>query len=93
MGCSIKVMYGNVEDVFNRLMEEYLIHSVYCNEDYEPIAIERDANISKLLQQKGRQFFSYKDQVVLAKDEVLKDNHSPYTVFTPYMKKYKNSSE
>lgn len=89
LGCSIKVMYGNVEDVFKQLMEEYLIHSVYCNEDYEPIAIERDANISKLLQQKGRQFFSYKDQVVLAKDEVLKDNHSPYTVFTPYMKKYK----
>lgn len=89
IGSSIKVMYGNVEEVFKQLMEEYLIHSVYCNEDYEPIAIERDANISKLLQQKGRQFFSYKDQVVLAKDEVLKDNQSPYTVFTPYMKKYK----
>ena len=89
MGCSLKVMHGKVEEVFSRLLEEYLVHSVYCNEDYEPIAIDRDARIAKLLHQKGKQFFSYKDQVVLAKDEVLKDDHSPYTVFTPYMKKYK----
>lgn len=90
LGCSLKVMYGNVEEVFKRLMEEYLVHSVYCNEDYEPQAIQRDCNIEKLLTQKGGHFFSYKDQVVLAKDEVLKDDHSPYTVFTPYMKKYKS---
>jgi deoxyribodipyrimidine photo-lyase len=36
----------------------------------------------------GIGFRSYKDQVIFEKDEVVKDDASFYTVFTPYSKKW-----
>ncbi len=32
---------------------------------------------------------SFKDQVIFEKDEVIKDDGKPYTVFTPYSRKWK----
>ncbi|HRH61135.1 MAG TPA: deoxyribodipyrimidine photo-lyase, partial [Chitinophagaceae bacterium] len=37
----------------------------------------------------GAAFLTYKDQVIFEKKEVLKDDGLPYTVFTPYSKKWK----
>ena len=44
--------HGKPLDIFKTLLEEYDIQSVFCNRDYEPQAIERDANIFYYLQQK-----------------------------------------
>ena len=35
-------------------------------------------------------FKTYKDQVIFEKEEVLKDDGKPYTIFTPYSKKWKS---
>ena len=45
--------------------------------------------IEKLLNTNGATLHSYKDQVVFEKEEVIKDDGTPYTVFTPYSKKWK----
>lgn len=58
--------------------------AVYCNHDYEPQAIERDAAVADALQQAGRQFLSFKDQVVFEKSEVLSQTGGVFSVFTPY---------
>ncbi|MEP2671654.1 MAG: deoxyribodipyrimidine photo-lyase [Cyclobacteriaceae bacterium] len=63
--------------------------AVYTNEDYEPYAVERDVAIRKLLTSKGISFKEYKDQVIFGKDEIVKADGTPYTVFTPYSKKWK----
>lgn len=34
-------------------------------------------------------FHTYKDQVIFDKDEVVKDDGTPYTVFTPYSRKWR----
>ena len=34
-------------------------------------------------------FYTFKDQVILEKEEVLKDDGKPYTIFTPYSRKWK----
>ncbi len=88
-GSALNVFYGTPQQTFKTLMEEYAIHTVYCNHDYEPYARTRDKEISELLLQKGIAFKSFKDQCVFEKQEIVKDDGKPYTVFTPYSKKWK----
>ena len=90
---SLLVYFSTPEVVFGQLTSKYSVHSVYCNTDYEPAALARDQKVIRLLQEKGIDFYSYKDQVVFHQDEVTKANGKPYTVFTPYSKKWKEKLE
>jgi deoxyribodipyrimidine photo-lyase len=88
-GSSLKVLHGKPLDTFQKLMEEYEIEAVFTNRDYEPYAIQRDMEFEVFLKEKGIGFYTYKDQVIFEHDEVLKDDGTPYTIFTPYSKKWK----
>jgi deoxyribodipyrimidine photo-lyase len=90
---SLQVYFSTPEVVFGQLTSKYSVHSVYCNTDYEPAAIARDQKVERLLQEKGIEFYSYKDQVIFHQDEVTKAYGNPYTVFTPYSKKWKEKLE
>ena len=89
MGSTMKVFHGKPLDVFTQLVQSYSIQTVFTNHDYEPYAQERDLAIADLLAHAGVGFQTYKDQVIFEKDEVTKDDGKPYTVFTPYSKKWK----
>lgn len=84
-GSSLLVLYGNPVDIYKELQPT----AVYTNHDYEPYAQERDTKIKTLLEKRGIPFKTFKDHVIFEKDEVLKDDGTPYTVFTPYSKKWK----
>ena len=86
---SILTYYNTPEEVFSELFTEYKVNTVFANHDFEPYAIERDEKIKVLSNQNGIEFKSYKDHVIFEKGEVIKDNGSPYTVFTPYSNKWK----
>lgn len=88
-GTTLDVRYGKPEEVYKKILQDYRIEKVFTNHDYEPYARERDAAIAKLLADNGVSFHTFKDQVILEKDEVLKDDGKPYTVFTPYSRKWK----
>jgi len=88
-GSSLKVYYGYPVEVYTQLLNNYRIDKVFANSDYEPYARERDAAIEKLLKQYGASFHSYKDQVIFEKEEIVKDDGKPYTVFTPYSRRWK----
>lgn len=85
---SLLIKYGKPVEVFEELTREYSVNAVYANHDYEPYALERDEAVGRLLKSKGILFKTYKDQVIFEKDEVIKDDGKPYTVFTPYSKKW-----
>lgn len=89
IGSTLHVLYGTPEESFKKLATEYDIAAVYTNTDYEPYATERDKRIADYLLDNEIRFFKYKDQVIFHKDEVLKDDGTPYGVFTPYSKKWK----
>jgi deoxyribodipyrimidine photo-lyase len=88
---SLAVFFDTPQNVFKKLIEENAIKAVYTNHDYEPYAIKRDKEIGSLLKEKSIDFHTYKDQVIFEKDEVTKDDGSPYVVYTPYMKKWKEN--
>ncbi len=85
----IKTFYGKPYEVWSQIIQEYDVKEVFINHDYEPYALERDQKIEKLLKSKGIPFFTFKDQVICEKNEVLKEDGKPYTVYTPYSKKWK----
>ncbi|WP_089896827.1 cryptochrome/photolyase family protein [Chitinophaga arvensicola] len=87
-GASLDVFHGTPEAAFTHWTSKYNVTAVYTNHDYEPYAKQRDALIAKQLSKKDISFHSYKDQVILEKNEVLKDNGEPYTIFTPYSRKW-----
>jgi len=85
LGSSLLILQGNPVKIYEELNPK----AVYTNHDYEPYAIERDNRIKNLLEKKGIEFTTYKDQVVFEKSEVTKDDGKPYTIFTPYSRKWK----
>lgn len=89
IGSSLEVYQGTPMQVFSQLINKYQVTGVYTNHDYEPYAIERDTAISSLLQSEGIAFVTCKDQVIFEKLEVVKDDGTPYTVFTPYANKWR----
>jgi deoxyribodipyrimidine photo-lyase len=62
--------------------------AVYTNEDYEPYAVKRDLTVKQSLETYGISFESFKDQVIFAPGEVLKPDSKPYTVYTPFKKRW-----
>ena len=88
-GSSLLTFHGKPLDVFKQLEKDFEIKSVFCNRDYEPAAIKRDDKVKDFLDSKKIAFFDFKDQVIFEKHEVAKDNGEPYTVYTPFSKKWK----
>jgi len=87
----IEIIYSTPVDAYKTLLEKYDVQSVFSNRDYEPYAADRDSTLTTLLAELGIPLKTYKDQVIFEYNEVLKDDGKPYTVYTPYSKKWKNN--
>lgn len=89
LNARLNTFYGNPLDVFKMLAEKYAVQRVFCNRDYEPQAIKRDTKIYQFFNEQNIPFKAFKDQVIFDKNDVLKNDGTPYTVYTPYSKKWK----
>lgn len=89
MGSSLLVYYDYPENAWKEILEKYEVEKVFTNHDYEPYAIKRDRSVEQFLSSRSVSFHPYKDQVIFEKEEVVKDDGKPYTVFTPYSKRWK----
>jgi deoxyribodipyrimidine photo-lyase len=85
----IEVKFGNPEDIFKKLTETFNIDTVFTNHDYENYALNRDKKIEDLLAKENICFKAYKDQVIFEKDQILNNHGAPYTVYTPYSKRWR----
>jgi deoxyribodipyrimidine photo-lyase len=90
-GSALRTYFGKPLAIFKEICSQYDVEAVYCNRDYEPDAIRRDLEIQKWLQSQGIGFHDYKDQVIFEKSEIAKNDATPYTVYTPYSKKWKST--
>ena len=89
-GSTLKVIHDKPREAIEKLISEFEIAAVFTNKDYEPYAIKRDTEIESLLKKKGIEFHAFKDHVIFEHNEVVKDDGTPYTIFTPYSKKWKD---
>ena len=87
-GGTFLARYGKPVDVLNALVQEFDVAAVYTNEDYEPYATRRDAEVGEMLRKHGVDFLLYKDQVIFAKDEIMTKSGTVPKVFGSYHKAY-----
>lgn len=90
IGSTLTIFHSTPSDVFQELIKQHNISAVYTNHDYEPYANERDEQVKAFLKNHQIDFYTYKDQCIFEKSEVTKDDGKPYTVFTPYSRKWKS---
>ncbi|MBA3985443.1 MAG: deoxyribodipyrimidine photo-lyase [Flavobacteriales bacterium] len=88
-GSSIATFHGKPQDVFKEIIQDFEVQNIITNHDYEPYALKRDKAIEDFLSQKEIGFYTFKDQVIFEKNEVVKEDGKPYLVYTPFMRKWK----
>jgi deoxyribodipyrimidine photo-lyase len=87
-GKSLALFHGKPQEVFSKLVSENKIQAVFTNHDYEPYARKRDFELFHLFKEHNIEFKTSKDQVIFEKSEVVKDDGTPYVVYTPYSNKW-----
>ncbi len=92
-GSGILVRKGKPFDVFKELLGKYEIDAVFSNADHEPYGMERDEKVRALLASHGIGFYQELDHLVLGANEALKADGKPYTVFTPFSRRWKEVLE
>ena len=91
IGKSLAVFHGTPFIVFTKLIDENKVKTVYTNHDYEPYARKRDLELNLLFKEKNIEFKTSKDQVIFEKSDVVKDDGTPYVVYTPFSNKWKDN--
>jgi deoxyribodipyrimidine photo-lyase len=91
IGKSLAVFQGTPFEVFTKLIDENKVKTVYTNHDYEPYARKRDLELNLFFKEKNIEFKTSKDQVIFEKSDVVKDDGTPYVVYTPFSNKWKDN--
>ncbi len=88
-GSDLEVFHGSPREVWQSISKDPDLKGVFLNRDYEPYATGRDEKVKELLDKKGIDFHTFKDHVVFEKSEILTQQETPYKVYTPYNRAWK----
>ncbi len=88
-GGRLLVRYGKPEVEIPKIIQENRITALFTNHDDDPYGCQRDKQIQQQCAQNGVAFHTFKDHLIFERAEVLKPDGTPYTVFTPYSRKWK----
>ncbi len=89
LGADLWIFYGQPQEIWSALIADHKkVRNIWSNKDYESYALRRDLEISTLAERQQIAFNQVKDHVIFEKSEVVKDDGLPYTVFTPYKRKW-----
>lgn len=89
-GGTLLVEHGTPEEVWPRILQRFNVGAVTVVHDHEPYSLRRDAEVQQWLEARGVAWHSYKDISIFERDEVLKADGTPYSVFTPYGRKWRS---
>ena len=83
-GTGLIVRHAAARNEIVQLARQLSVQAVFAGRDYEPEAIERDAQVASELSTSGIGFETCKDHVIFEKREILTQSGTVYGVFTPY---------
>ena len=92
-GSRLWVVSGNPAEVIPAIARKTGAKAIFNNHDYEPKAKMRDALVEANLKKIGISWFSFKDQVIFERRELLTGGGDPYRVFTPYSRSWLKAFE
>jgi len=85
-GSRLILANGASENHLKRMARACGAEAVLWNRLYEPLTIQRDRRIKENLAAEGLQTTSFNARLLYEPWEILKEDESPYLVFTPYWK-------
>ena len=86
-GARLIIRSGDTRAELDRLLDETGATGVYWNRLYEPAIVARDREIKARLKSGSITARSFRAAVLFEPWELLKDDQSPYQVFTPFWKR------
>jgi len=78
---------GDPIDIIKELISKHDIESFSWNRCYSPWEIERDTKIKSLLKENDIEVKTFNGSLLWEPWEILKDDNTPYKVFSPFYKK------
>jgi deoxyribodipyrimidine photo-lyase len=87
-GFILNIFEGKSFEIFKNLIGTYGTINVFCNEQVEPYCVKRDLKIKKLIESISGIFQSFRDTTLMDLNKVIKNDSTPYTVFTPFKNKF-----
>lgn len=88
MGSDLVLLEGAFAGELMALARNVKAQALFFNEDYEPVAIERDRSVQHAFEQSGIAVHHFVDHVYAGASKVLSDSGEPYRIFTPYKRKW-----
>jgi len=88
VGSDLALLEGDFAKELIALAKRVDAERVYYNVDYDPAMVERDAHIVAALEKSGLAVHGYVDHVYAAAQDVAQESGKPYTVYTPYRKRW-----
>lgn len=82
----ILIRHGNPLDVLTELIAETNAKALYFNQDYTPYARARDEAVQNGL---DIPVYTFHDRLLVPPEDIAKADGDPYTVYTPFMKKWR----
>lgn len=87
----LHIFYGDNISILKKIMKKIEIKNVIFNKDYTPYARKRDYDIEKLCSSKNINCIIKEDYLLSPMGTFLKDDQTPYTIYTPFKNKVKKS--
>jgi deoxyribodipyrimidine photo-lyase len=87
-GVPLLIRSGAPEKVFARLLQETRAELVSWNAGGTPFARERDTAVRNAVEKVGGRVLVRRDHVVFGADEIRTASGGPYSVYTPYRKRW-----
>ena len=86
----VRRVAGNVPDEVLNIAQEVGAGRIYINRDYLPYPMSRDAKTAELAAADNRELKEYHDILLVEPSLVLTDNDAPYTVFSPFKRRWES---
>jgi deoxyribodipyrimidine photo-lyase len=87
-GSDLALLEGDFASELGSLAERTGADALYFNYDYDPDARVRDEGVATSFRAAGRRVESSLDHVYYGAEEIRKPDGSPYTVFTPFKRRW-----
>jgi len=79
--------HGRAENVIQELFSELPVDAVFTNRDYTPFSIVRDNFLKNICESSSVDFLQSGGILLNEPENILKNDGTPYRVFTPFFKK------
>jgi len=84
---ALQIFHGKADDIIPELIHKTRAQEIYWNRCYEPWRITRDKAIKLTLENQKINVKSFNSSLLWEPWDVLKDDGTPYKVFSPFYKK------